>query len=70
MNKIANAMGSGERGRQAESRSQLNAGEAGGGSGFGRRRERPDADLMRVLNTGSNGVSQRTPRSVSPPLAD
>ena len=50
---------------EAEPRSGRAAEE---GSGFGRRKERPDAGLARVLNTGSNGPTQRTFRSISPPL--
>lgn len=42
--------------------------EAARGAGFGRRRERPDANLMPVLNTGAPATSFRVPRSVSPPL--
>jgi hypothetical protein len=57
-----------ERGEGAGSKSQMVGGEANQASSFGRRKERPDADLMRVLNTGSAGASQRTPRAVSPPL--
>ena len=57
-----------ERGKNAAPKSHLNTGEQAGASGFGKRRERPDADLMRVINTGSSGASRRTPRSVSPPL--
>ncbi len=63
--KIAREQARDERGKQAGSKS-TQSGE--GSSGFGRRRERPDAELMRVLNTGASGASQRTPRSISPPL--
>ena len=38
------------------------------GTSFGRRKERPDANLIRVLNTGGGENSARVPRSVSPPL--
>ena len=68
MSRFGSKTGSDERDGSAGPKSQGNGGESSGGSGFGRRQERPDADLMRVLNTGSSGASQRTPRSVSPPL--
>jgi hypothetical protein len=70
MSRFAGEMGSDERGREAGLKSQRNAAGSDGGSSFGRRRELPDADLMRVLNTGSSGASPRTPRSISPPLVD
>jgi hypothetical protein len=56
-----------EAGRQ-ESSKLLNAGEFGSASRFGKRRERPEIELLEVLNTGSASVTHRTPRSVSPPL--
>lgn len=59
--------GDAEQGKGQGSRSPLN-GDMGMASGFGRRKERPDMDLMQVLNTGSSGPTRRVPRSVSPPL--
>ncbi len=56
-----------ERGGPAQPRSP-SAGESGKDSGFGRRRERPDADPMRLLDVGSKGDSPRVPRTVSPPI--
>jgi hypothetical protein len=44
------------------------AAEAGRGVGFGRRKERPDANLTPVINTGAAANNVRVPRSVSPPL--
>jgi hypothetical protein len=60
--------GNEEQGKNGGSKSAMNAGHLGSASVFGKRRERPDRDLMQVLNTGSSGATQRVPRSVSPPL--
>jgi hypothetical protein len=57
-----------EPGKIGDARFAVSAGQLGGASAFGRRKERPDRDLMQVLNTGSSGATQRVPRSVSPPL--
>jgi hypothetical protein len=60
--------GDGKQGKAEGSRFAINAADLGNAHGFGRRKEQPDRDLMRVLNTGSSGPTQRVPRSVSPPL--
>ena len=70
MSRLASETGSDERGRETGLKSQRNVMTSGSASSFGRRRELPDAELLRVLNTGSSGASLRTPRSVSPPLVD
>ena len=70
MRRFASGMGSDERGREAGQKSQGNEEGAGSASSFGKRRELPDADLMRVLDAGASGASPRTPRSISPPLID
>jgi len=57
-----------ERARDEGSKFAVNAGHLGSASAFGKRKERPDRDLVQVVNTGSSGATQRVPRSVSPPL--
>ena len=57
-----------EPGKSGEAKFAVSVGQPGGASIFGKRRERPDRNLVQVLNTGSSGATQRVPRSVSPPL--
>jgi hypothetical protein len=57
-----------DQGKIGGARFATNATDLGNTSSFGKRKERPDRDLMQVLNTGSSGTTQRVPRSVSPPL--
>jgi hypothetical protein len=57
-----------QQGKVGDAKFAGNAGHLESASVFGKRKERPDRDLMQVLNTGSSGATQRVPRSVSPPL--
>ena len=68
VNAMKGSQASDRRGGEGEPRFQVDAGEGGRGTPFGKRRERPDAHLMPVLNTGSAGGTTRVPRSLSPPL--
>ena len=68
MNRSSGSTGSEKHGGEPAAGFGGDATEAARGASFGRRKERPDANLMRVLNTGAGGNSVRVPRSVSPPL--
>ena len=61
-------MGSEKHGGEAVTGFGGDTAEAARGPIFGRRKARPDASLMPVVNRGAGGNSVRVPRSVSPPL--